>query len=476
MGLAEDLLGGQETQNQPSSLNEDLLGGYTPPEPVFGVEDNGTWNDVVKGAQAGIESAPTYVAQHGEPTNPYEPTTMLGKASKFGTNLGATLPYYMTGAMIGAPVGAAVGPSFGVPPQAGAAGGATIGAFALGPIVEELGKQVRDRKFNYPDLVNKFGKEATTAALFHIIGGTAGELGNKIAGKWGDRIAKVLGEGSTLAFLQNPGSFPTAKELATTVGVLAGLGITNATLGKVIKLKKAGIDVNKLKDAVERGVVTVDEAKQIIEGKTPEGLNTIWQRMPQKMLQVNAEQGIPEAVAEVERRKAEATKKATEVKPKEEVVKEEGKVKKSLKRTRDGKYLGKAGKYKKLLGNERYYEVLKSLGIEKSNQVLDAQSKSLVLQALKKAHEELPKKVEQKPTEPENSGQKLTKAPDEPAYGQKKSKGNGKVKQEVKLKETGQVVTVERDAKEVFKELDDKVKRHEDVLSKLDKFKLCMGW
>lgn len=533
MSLVEDLgIVGQTPAQGSGSLVEDLgIVGGEPETPAFNYESGpSTWEDVKEAIRSGMVQSPTGAILYGD-VEPYQPRTTAGQVAEIASNLGQTIPYFMAGAQLGELATPVISAMTGAAPQAAGPLAATAGAFVLPRVVEEVAKQFHAGKLSYSDLVSAVGEELAKSIVFHKAGKVGEAIGERL-GKTAAQVGRLGLEGTSLAFLANPGSLPTGRDVAQSVATLAALGIAGATGSKVLKLAVRGVDVKKLAEAAEDGTVDKVTVEELLDGKVPTKVvdekleGGTWQRMSEFMLKVNAERGVKEARAELERRAAE--RKAERAKVKEEIEKT-GKPVRSEKKTKDKRYLGKTAEYKKLLGPKVYYEVMENLGIRKSNEVNDPTSKKLVLEALRKKAEELKsppaekkaeskkwevveeqsaggirtkwvvtpdrkiyvgqsseglsdeqlierakRKLKEEAAEQPTSGRLSTKAEVKPSSGRESTKAT--VKQKVKLKETGQVVTVERDAKEVFKETHERAKRYEEFMRKLDKFKDCMGW
>jgi len=149
---------------------------------------------------------------------------------------------------------------------------------------------------------------------------------------------------------------------------------------------------NKIaKEVKEQGLEK--DLKIVTKEGVKKGTN-IYEKLSTEAIERDAKIGVELAQIELARR-IDKTKKAAKVEDDVPVELGEVKVVKAKTVSKDGKYLKETKKLKKEIGDEKYYEVLNSLGIEKANQVRGKKDKATVLKALKESKGKL-KEVESK--------------------------------------------------------------------------------
>jgi len=162
---------------------------------------------------------------------------------------------------------------------------------------------------------------------------------------------------------------------------------------------------NKIaKEVKEQGLEK--DLKIVTKEGVKKGTN-IYEKLSTEAIERDAKIGVELAQIELARR-IDKTKKAAKVE--DDIPTELGEVKvvKAKTVSKDGKYLKETKKLKKEVGDEKYYEVLNSLGIEKANQVRGKKDKATVLKALKESKEKS-KEIESKEVKEETRDEWIEK-------------------------------------------------------------------
>ena len=277
---------------------------------------------VGQAAEAGFKASIPAMAVRGELPEPFESKDWIERAVQGAAKIVPELPIYAAGSLL------AGGPET----PLGWAGAFALPAAVEDVIVRRLQEGKVDSAYELLDRAKSALAEAGKGAVVGV-GTYAGGLAGKVAAplKFPGTVAGLVGTQSAIE-----GRAPTFGEFSDATILLGLLHVVGATPKKLAKV------------FTEKKMPPEELVKQASEGKVEE---------VQKLLdEVKVEMAPEEPVVEVKR---------------------------SKKPTKDQNYLDKAQELKKQLGEETYYEVLKGLGIEKSNQVRSSESKTAVLRALR---------------------------------------------------------------------------------------------